>query len=103
MVWQAGMSAPLFPPWPSLRLSRVRIFGPRVLGISCPQVLANQGIGVCPKAGQIVGDLGDAHVRREQVHQHRHSAASDARRLQQPKYLLNPDSDDRWSAGFVLD
>ena len=81
---------------------RVGIFRPGVLGIAGPQVLADQCVGVGPEAGQVVGDLGNAHVRREQVHQHADAAAGDPRRLEQAKHLLNPHRQDRRPAGLIL-
>ena len=89
---------------PSLphRRRRQRIVGPRMTWVAAAEFSANDGIGVGPEAGQVVGDLLWPIIRSQQVQQHGDSAASDSRGFAQAEDFLNAHGQDRRPADFVF-
>jgi len=74
-----------------------------VLRIATAEFLAHRRVGALPEAGEVVGDLLRATVRREEMEEHRHAAAGDRRRLGGAEQLLDPDREHRRAIGLVGD
>ena len=63
--------------------------------VAAAESLANLRVGTVPEAPQIVGDLLRPHVGAKQVKDHRNATAGQARRLEKPEHLLDPDREHR--------
>ncbi len=85
------------------RRCRQRIVGPGMLRISTAELFFHLGIRGAPETGQIASHLLRTVVRAEQMQQHRHTPARDARRLAKPKQLLHPDGEYGRLARFVVE
>src|SRR5262245_47656393 len=74
-----------------------------MLRVASAQLLADDGIRVCPKTRKIIRDLLRPVVGREQVQEHLDASAGNSRCIAQSKQFLNANREHRWPTLFICD